>query len=128
MSSYNTNIPYVIKMQRKNGQVVKPYDIYIGRSCYMGGWKLETSEWHNPFKVKEYGIQKALELYYQYIINKPELMAKLPTLKGKILGCFCGDGPQALCHGNILVYLVSQLPIIVPVFNIIDDKKDKQED
>jgi hypothetical protein len=31
--------------------------------------------------------------------TQPDLMARLPELKGKVLGCWCA--PEA-CHGDIL--------------------------
>jgi hypothetical protein len=36
---------------------------------------------------------------YHYLPHKPSLLAKLDTLRGKVLGCWCS--PEA-CHGDIL--------------------------
>ena len=49
---------------------------------------------------------KAIEMYREYIMNKPELLALIPTeFKDKTLGCWCK--PKA-CHGDVLVELVDK--------------------
>lgn len=74
----------------------EPYDIYIG-----GG-----SIWGNPFKMySEADRRKVIQQYREYILNKPELMAQLHTLKDKTLGCYCK--PKA-CHGDVLVELINE--------------------
>lgn len=71
------------------------YDVYIGR----------PSKWGNPFVIGRDGTRsEVLLLYRRWIEKQPELMAALPELKGKILGCWCS--PWNLCHGDILVRLV----------------------
>jgi hypothetical protein len=79
----------------------EPYDIYIGR----------PSKWGNPFSHKigtlarfQVGsIIEAIESYRKWIKTQPELLAALPELKGKTLGCWCKPGP---CHGDVLVELM----------------------
>lgn len=65
------------------------------------------SKWGNPYKVDEYGREKALELYRGYISQKlasGEL--DISELKGKNLACFCSlDEP---CHADILLELANQ--------------------
>ena len=69
-------------------------DIYIGRG----------SKWGNPFRINIDGNRKeVIALYEMWLINQPELMAALPELDGKILGCHCK--PKA-CHGDVLEQLV----------------------
>lgn len=68
-------------------------DVYIGR----------PSKWGNPFKIGKDGTrEEVVELYLEYILGNDELMAALPELKGKALGCWCAPLP---CHGDILVGL-----------------------
>ena len=75
------------------------FDVYIGRSFAEFG----ESEWHNPFLIGKDGNRKeVIAKYREYILSQPELLAQLPELKGKILGCWCR--PQA-CHGDVLVEL-----------------------
>jgi len=72
------------------------YDIYIGR----------PSKWGNPFTIGPDGTRtEVIEKYRQYLLNKPELLADLPELKGKTLGCWCVPKP---CHGDILVKLANE--------------------
>ena len=70
----------------------EPYDVYIGRSG-----KGQSGKWGNPFTdgTKEQNITK----YEHYLLDSPKLMADLPELLNKRLGCFCK--PKA-CHGDIL--------------------------
>jgi hypothetical protein len=84
----------------------EPYDIYIGRG--------KNCKWGNPFshkigtlaKFKVETRQQSIEEYEKWIRQQPELMAALPELKDKILGCWCK--PQA-CHGDVLVKLVKEM-------------------
>lgn len=84
-----------------------PYDVRIDRS----------SIWGNPFGTLPPGIGRntvqvptrrdAIECYAEWIKEQPGLMALLPTLKGKALGCVCSP---LVCHGDVLVKLVEELP------------------
>ena len=70
-----------------------PYDVYIGR----------PGKWGNPFEIGKDGTrEEVIAKYETYIMNKPELLADLHELKGKVLGCYCK--PLA-CHGDILAQL-----------------------
>jgi len=71
-----------------------PSDVYIGRG----------SPWGNPYIIGEDGTRaEVIEKYRQYILGKPDLLARLPELNGRRLGCYCR--PQA-CHGDVLVALI----------------------
>lgn len=82
-----------------------PYDIYIGRG----------SIWGNPFSSKPSmhavevvdSPEEAVRLYRQWIRTQPQLLAKLPELRGKVLGCWCRSPRRrnAPCHGDVLVEL-----------------------
>lgn len=102
----------VVRIQRKNGQIVQDCDVYIGRRWTMGGWNLPESKWANPFPVKKYGRDDALRRYLEYLQSRPDLLAALPELQGKTLGCFCpveSSGETIVCHGQILIELLNQL-------------------
>ena len=75
----------VVKLKRKNGKVIQSCDVYIGRTCTMGGWNLPQSKWHNPFPVSQYGIH-TLEKFRQYISSNDKLMSEIEQLRGKTLG------------------------------------------
>lgn len=73
------------------------HDVYIGR----GGI------WGNPFMEGRDGSRaEVIEKYRAYLLANPMLMSKLPSLKGKVLGCWCSPKP---CHGDVLVELANQL-------------------
>lgn len=93
----------VVHLKRKNGEIVCDCDVYIGRACNMGGWRLPQSKWHNPFSVKQYGDQ-AIPLFEEYIRASP-LLNDIEELRGKTLGCWCAPNP---CHGDILVKILNQ--------------------
>lgn len=62
------------------------------------------SKWGNPFKVEQYGLDKALELYELALLTgqlKVSLKEIQEELKGKNLICWCKVGER--CHGDILI-------------------------
>ena len=75
----------------------EPFDVYIGR----------PSKWGNPFIIgrdgDRYGV---IAEYRQWIRTQPELLAALPQLRGKVLGCYCAP---LQCHGDVLKELVEEL-------------------
>lgn len=79
-----------------------PYDVYIGR----------PSKWGNPFSHKDETLaefkvgsrDEAVDAYAGWIMEQPELLAALPELHGKVLGCWCA--PRR-CHGDVLVELAN---------------------
>lgn len=71
------------------------YHAYIGR----------PSKWGNPFIVGKHGTrEECIRLYELRLLDNDELMAALPLLRGKVLGCWCA--PRA-CHGDILVRMAN---------------------
>lgn len=62
-----------------------------------------NSMWANPFTIKKYGLEKALELYKEHLeglLEDDDMYEDFLTLKGKRLGCWCGS--TGLCHGDII--------------------------
>lgn len=78
------------------------YDVYIGRPSPFG----------NPFPVpsKDYDRdadpENILGRYEAYVRSRPDLMAALPGLRGKVLGCWCA--PKR-CHGDVLLKLIEEV-------------------
>ena len=76
------------------------YDVYIGR----------PSIWGNPFShlresladTKVNTRRESIEKYREWIKTQPELLYRIPELKGKVLGCWCAPLP---CHGDVLAEL-----------------------
>ena|SRR3990167_921870 len=85
----------------------EPYDVYIGR----------PGDWGNPFPIRlsalhdfaeyEGSREWSLSEYRKYIQTRPDLLTRLPELKGKILGCWCK--PNNACHGDILAELADAI-------------------
>lgn len=72
------------------------FDVYIGRG----------SKWGNPFIIgKDGNRDEVIAKYREWIKTRPELLAALPELVGKRLGCFCKPKP---CHGDILAELANE--------------------
>jgi Domain of unknown function (DUF4326) len=97
------------------------YDVYVGRTMQKYGL---NSVWGNPFKVKEFGRDKALWLYELNIrgwLAQPApdhdtRLKVLQSLRGKTLACWCApkDRPlttedETVCHGQILLRLAEEV-------------------
>jgi hypothetical protein len=72
------------------------YDILIAR----------PSKWGNPFQVGRDGNrEQVIRMYEVHVRRRPDLIAALPELVGKRLGCYCK--PEA-CHGDVLIRLLKE--------------------
>lgn len=66
------------------------YDVSITR----------PGQWGNPFIIGVDGTHlEVIVKYREWIMTQPQLLAQLPMLKGKRLGCLCKPLP---CHGDVL--------------------------
>jgi len=78
----------------------KSYDVYIGRG--------PNCKWGNPFVIDRDGNRdEVIAKYEEWIKTQPDLLAAIPELVGKTLGCWCG--PRQKCHGDILIKLTEEL-------------------
>ena len=69
------------------------YDVYIGR----------PSPWGNPFKIGRDGDRSTvIQKYRTWLLTQPSLLARIPELRGKVLGCWCAPLP---CHGDVLAQI-----------------------
>ena len=66
------------------------------------------SDWGNPFEMpkpeRDGDRARVCALHATDLGNHPELLARLPELRGKVLGCWCH--PEQ-CHGDTLAELVN---------------------
>jgi len=95
-----------------------PDDVYIGRYHQSAKYgTLPSSRWHNPYRIGAYFNRIAgttaeitrvdsIRMYRNYITSNSKMMAFLPELKGKRLGCWCKPLP---CHGDVLVELLDNV-------------------
>ena len=75
---------------------------YVGRAAPRQG--LAASPFGNPFRVDVDGTRaEVIEKYREWILTRPELLARLHELRGSVLACWCS--PEA-CHADVLTELV----------------------
>lgn len=100
--------PCVVKLKRKGRMLYQGCDLYIGNAWEKQGWKLPQSKWYNDFRVGKWSnTEDMMQQYETHVRSKPELMASLDELTGKVLGCWCKmpHETQRMCHGDILIKL-----------------------
>ena len=77
--------------------------VYVGRAMNRGGWQLAASPLANPFRPGPDGSREAITARYrEYLLGRPELLAQIPELRGKRLGCWCAPLP---CHADVIAEL-----------------------
>jgi hypothetical protein len=77
--------------------------VYVGRAMHRGGWHLAASPLANPFRPGPAGSrQEVMAAYREYILARPGLLALLPDLRGRRLGCWCAPLP---CHAEVIAEL-----------------------
>jgi len=77
---------------------LEKYDVDISRA---------GEKWGNPFEIGRDGTrERVIKMYEVHIRRSPKLLAALPELVGKRLGCYCK--PLA-CHGDVLIQLLKEL-------------------
>ncbi len=70
------------------------YDVLITRE----------SIWGNPYHIGKDGTRdEVIEKYRSWLLSQPIMLAKLESLRGKILGCVC---KPLNCHGDVIVELI----------------------
>lgn len=82
-----------------------PFDVYIGRRM---GLDHPESPWHNPLKVGDHGTRDDVVAgFVEHLQGNPELLAKVESLRGRTLGCWCKsrENLSLSCHGDILAAL-----------------------
>lgn len=89
--------------------LVDPCDVFVGRGSPFGNPYVRPGH-RSSFAVIE--SSSPIEEYEAYVLRTPELLARLPELKGKVLGCFCVrmHRPRPLpgrerCHAQVLARL-----------------------
>jgi hypothetical protein len=81
-------------------------EVYIGRPSR--GYP-EGSIFANPFRIGPDGDRATVIAKYRaHALASPAIPAALPSLKGRVLGCWCA--PLA-CHGDVLVEMLEGAPI-----------------
>ena len=69
--------------------------VYVGR----------PSRWGNPFRIGRDGSRaEAIAKYEAWVLERSDLLAALPTLRGRDLACWCAPLP---CHADVLLRLAN---------------------
>jgi hypothetical protein len=69
------------------------YDLMVDR----------TSFWGNPFHIGVDGTRReVIAKHRAMVLSRPDMVARLPELRGKTLGCWCKPKP---CHADVLAEL-----------------------
>jgi hypothetical protein len=77
--------------------------VYVGRAMHRGGWHLAASPLANPFRPGPDGTRAEIrDKYREYLLQRPDLLALLPELRGRRLGCWCVPLP---CHAEVIAEL-----------------------
>ncbi|MCX5214429.1 DUF4326 domain-containing protein [Kitasatospora sp. NBC_00240] len=82
--------------------------VYVGRAMHRGGWHLAGSPFSSPFRPGRDGTRaEVVARYRAWLLEQPELLAKVPELRGHRLGCWC---VPELCHAQVLAELADAGP------------------
>lgn len=81
----------------------------------------EAKGWGNPFPIGPEASRDAVcDSYAAYLQTQPQLLARLPELKGQLLGCFCSP---LRCHGDHLRSLAEVTEVTVRQFSGLSSTK-----
>jgi hypothetical protein len=97
---------FIVPSLRNDGDLVKgrvvhlsrePYEVYIGRAN--GFKRLKASKWA---KGMDGSREEVIAKYEAYIRQRPDLLADLHELDGKVLGCWCAPSRvmEMCCSGS----------------------------
>lgn len=64
------------------------------------------SRWGNPYSIDEYGREQAIDMYERWLLDNDELLAQLPSLRGRRLACYCKLNEP--CHADVLARLANE--------------------
>jgi hypothetical protein len=86
-------------------------DIYVGRPSEWGNPFTHRAEaGHNPAGLASFLVAtraEAIARYEEWLLSQPVLLARLPELRGRVLGCWCAPLP---CHAEVLVRYANAWP------------------
>ncbi|MEV0479002.1 DUF4326 domain-containing protein [Streptomyces sp. NPDC050508] len=82
--------------------------LYVGRRWTLGGWDLPRHPLYNPFaydtptRRRDGTRAEVMAKYRAYLLERPDLLALVPALRGRTLACWCA--PLG-CHAGVLAEL-----------------------
>jgi Domain of unknown function (DUF4326) len=76
---------------------------YFGPLLYGGSaYTLTYKSANGPYGTRE----EVLAKYRAYLLGRPDLLALLPSLRGRRLGCWCLPQP---CHAEVIAEVIAEL-------------------
>jgi hypothetical protein len=76
------------------------YDPKDDRYCFIG----YPSIWANPFRNRRgWTWAQKVNAYGDLLLARPDLLRRLPDVKGKVLVCYCGSAHP--CHAEPIAHL-----------------------
>lgn len=88
-------------------------DVFVGR----GGSLFGNPYSHREDTLAAYKVatrEEALAKYTEWLKSQPTLLALIPSLRGKSLGCYCrpakGFRGKLMCHAQIIAGLADGIP------------------
>ncbi|MEU3570540.1 DUF4326 domain-containing protein [Kitasatospora sp. NPDC036755] len=82
--------------------------VYVGRAMHRGGWHLAESPLHCPYHPgPDLTREEMVVKYREHLLSHPDLLALVPPLRGRRLGCWCAPLP---CHADVLADLADHPP------------------
>ncbi|MET1028078.1 MAG: DUF4326 domain-containing protein [Dongiaceae bacterium] len=116
--------PFRVQLSRAKGWRMPPDTVKVDRTTFFG----------NPFSIDDFGHDHAVELHRRWLTGgrltaaeivaidphttalqlkqrRKEVLARLPELRGKNLGCWCrlpAPGEPDLCHAALLLELANR--------------------
>jgi hypothetical protein len=96
----------VVNLKGHRGDPAYADVVYVGRAMYRGGWRLPASPLACPFRPGPDGSREDVVVKYRdYLLGRADLMALLPELRGRRLGCWCAPEP---CHAAVIAELADE--------------------
>ncbi len=81
------------------------FDVYIGRPSLFGNPFSHLASTSAQFRVAT--REEAVARYREWVKTQPKVLAELPKIRGKRLGCWCSE--MKPCHGHVLADLADAL-------------------
>ncbi len=93
---------YIVTLMQPS---TNPRLVKIGEAAY--DTRIDRkSKWGNPYHIGIHGDRgEVIAMYESHVRGRADLMAALPELAGKVLGCHC---TPKRCHGEILLKLLKE--------------------
>ncbi|MFE0422554.1 DUF4326 domain-containing protein [Streptomyces sp. NPDC058953] len=93
----------VVNLKGHRGDPAYADVVYVGRAMNRGGWHLKGSPLASPFRPGPDGTRDdVVTAYRAHLLSRPDLLALLPPLRGRRLGCWCV--PEK-CHAEVVAEL-----------------------